>query len=51
MAILYLDFYSPQIIFQVSVRQNFSASDKQIMFANTGSGYASVLAINFSNPT
>jgi hypothetical protein len=50
-AVLYLDFYSPQIIFQVSVRQNFSASDKQIMFANTESGYASVLAINFSNPT
>jgi hypothetical protein len=50
MAVLYLDFYSPQIIFQVSDSQNFSASAQQTMFANTGSVYALVLAMKFSNP-
>jgi hypothetical protein len=49
-AVLYLDFYSPQVIFQVSVRQHFSASAQQTTFANTGSGYALVLAMKFSNP-
>jgi hypothetical protein len=49
-AVLYLDFYSPQVIFQVSDSQNFSASAQQTMFANTGCGYALVLAMKFSNP-